>query len=118
MFLEKSCKFTRFPHIFEEKSRKTYLFTFEKSVLLPRESILLTLKNLIMKKALVIIACIAFVGALTSCSKECTCKTYKDGKVTATNTYKIDKDSDKKCSDYAVTAIYDNGNGKNGIECK
>ena len=71
-----------------------------------------------MKKALVIIACVAFVGAFTSCNKECTCKQYQDGKVVSTQTYTIDKDSDKKCSDYATTATIDLGNGKTGWECK
>ena len=71
-----------------------------------------------MKKVLAIVACIALVGMFASCNKECTCKTYQDGKVTSTHTYTLDKDSNKKCSDYATTAVYDNGNGKTGIECK
>ena len=71
-----------------------------------------------MKKAFIIIACIAFVGAFTSCNKECTCKHWENGKVVGKQTYTIDKDSDKKCSDYAVTAVVDLGNGTTGYECK
>ena len=71
-----------------------------------------------MKKVLAIVACIALVGMFASCKKECTCKTYQNGKVTATQTYTLDKDSDKKCSDYAGSIIVDNGKGKTGIECK
>ena len=71
-----------------------------------------------MKKVFVLLATVAFVACLSSCKKECTCKTYQDGEVVATQTYTIDKDSDKKCSDYATTAIVDLGNGKTGIECK
>lgn len=71
-----------------------------------------------MKKVFVAFAAMAFVFGFASCDKKCTCKWYNNGKVTATQTYTIDKDSDKKCSDYATTAVYDDGNGKTGVECK
>ena len=41
---------------------------------MPRCTNLLTLNIKTMKKALVIIACVAFVGAFTSCNKKCSCK--------------------------------------------
>ena len=71
-----------------------------------------------MKKVFVAFAAMAFVFGFASCDKKCTCKWYNNGKVTATQTYTIDKDSDKKCSDYAGTAVIDLGNGKTGVECK
>ena len=71
-----------------------------------------------MKKVFVAFAAMAFIFGFASCDKKCTCKWYNNGKVTATQTYTIDKDSDKKCSDYAGSIIVDNGNGKTGIECK
>ncbi|MBO4646086.1 MAG: hypothetical protein J5642_06180 [Bacteroidales bacterium] len=71
-----------------------------------------------MKKVLLAVVAVGFIFGMTSCDKKCTCKWYSNGKVTATQTYTIDKDSDKKCSDYATTAISDTGNGKTGIECK
>jgi len=69
-----------------------------------------------MKKALVIVACVALVGAFTSCNKKCTCKTYANGTVTTTTEVTLDKG--KKCSDYAVTAITEIDGKKNGVECK
>lgn len=72
-----------------------------------------------MKKVLSIVAVVACVAALfSSCDKKCTCKTYLDGKVTTEVNYTISKDSDKKCSDYATTAIVEDANGKTGVECK
>lgn len=73
---------------------------------------------MVMKKLFLVVAAAAFVFGITSCDKKCVCKTYVNGDVTATNEYTIDKDSDKKCSDYATTAVVDLGNGKTGVECK
>jgi hypothetical protein len=71
-----------------------------------------------MKKLLIILAAVGLLFAMSSCDKKCTCKTYKDGKVTNTHTYEIDKDSDKKCSDYAGSLIVEVDGKKNGVECK
>ena len=71
-----------------------------------------------MKKVFVAFAAMAFIFGFASCDKKCTCKHYENGKVVGTETYTIDKDSDKKCSDYAVTAVVDLGGGKTGWECK
>lgn len=67
-----------------------------------------------MKKALVIIACVALVGAFTSCNKKCTCKTYAAGVVTVTQE-DVEIDKDKKCSDYTAIVSED---PKTGVECK
>ncbi len=71
-----------------------------------------------MKKLFCAVVAMAMVATFASCNKTCTCKQYKDGKEVSKQTYTIDKDSDKKCSDYATTAIVETSNGKTGWECK
>lgn len=75
-----------------------------------------------MKKALVIVACVALVGAFTSCNKKCTCTTYP-AQLTVEmeleqvqNTYKNAGIDIKKCSDMNNVATV--SGVKTGVECK
>lgn len=66
-----------------------------------------------MKKALVIIACIALVGSFTSCDKKCHCKNYVGGVSAA---YDFEPGDNMKCKDYNTVAEV---NGvKAGVECR
>lgn len=71
-----------------------------------------------MKKVFLAVATIAFVFAMTSCDKKCTCKQYVNGSVVAEQEYTIDKDSNKKCSDYAGSALVGESGHETGVVCK
>lgn len=71
-----------------------------------------------MKKVLLAVATVAFVFAMTSCDKKCTCKQYLNGNVVAEQEYTIDKDSDKHCSDFATSALMGEAGHETGWECK
>ena len=71
-----------------------------------------------MKKVLLAIATVAVVFAMSSCDKKCTCKQYLNGSVVDEQEYTIDKDSDKRCSDYATTALVGEAGHETGWECK
>ena len=69
-----------------------------------------------MKRIFSIIA-IALIGALalSSCNKNCTCKTYVDGQVKLT-VEDFEPAEGKKCADY--TTVVEVNDKKNGVECR
>lgn len=68
-----------------------------------------------MKKVLVILAAAGFLFAMSSCNKNCTCKTYVDGELKLT-VEDFEPAEGKKCADYN-TIIEINGK-KSGVECR
>ena len=69
-----------------------------------------------MKKVVLSIAIVAFVGLFASCSKNCTCTNYLNGEKKGTTEISKDKLSDgQKCSDLSTIVTIDGK--KNGTEC-
>lgn len=68
-----------------------------------------------MKKVVLTLGVVAFVAAMTSCSKTCTCKTYVGGQVTTT-TEDVELGNYDNCE--AMNTVVDLGLGKTGIECE
>lgn len=68
-----------------------------------------------MKKVLVILAAAGFLFAMSSCNKNCTCKTYVDGQVKLT-VEDFEPDEGKKCADY--NTVVEVNDKKNGVECR
>ena len=68
-----------------------------------------------MKKLLIVLAAAGMMFAMSSCDKNCTCKTYVDGEVKVT-VDDVDPGEDHKCSD--MNTVIEINDKKNGVECR
>jgi len=68
-----------------------------------------------MKKVMLTLAVVAFVAAMTSCNKTCTCTTYVGG-LSSTSEVELETLNADKCSD--VNTVMTVEGIKSGMECE